>query len=278
MTTIKQVLLSTRLRLNNALEARVLLQHHFATKYEELLLNSDNIINTQDMLAIDSLVKRRLAKEPIAYITGVKEFYGLEFHVTKDTLIPRPDSETLINAVLDTYDHKFDGSIIDFGTGSGCLIITLLKQLPKATGIALDISQEALKIAKKNADTHNVINRLELINKSWNDLKNKQCDIIISNPPYIKTEDLKSLQDDVIKYEPKTALDGGTNGIDCYAEIFELSKTILKDKGNVFVEIGYDQEQLVTDLARKKGLVVRKNYQDLNKIVRCLNLIKPHQL
>ena len=270
MTTIRQLLLDIKQQLNNALEARIIIQHHLKITHENLLLNGNKKISSHDRIAIEKLVKRRLAKEPIAYITGVKEFFWLNFHVTKDTLIPRPDSETLIEAVLEKYSTEFDGTIIDLGTGSGCLIITLLTHLPKASGIAVDISQEALKVVKKNADTHKVNNRLQIINSNWQDLKKIQCDIIISNPPYIKTEDLESLQDDVIKYEPQTALDGGKNGIICYEEIFEISKRLLKEKGNVFVEIGHDQAQVIENLANKKGLVVNKHYQDLNNIIRCL--------
>ena len=272
MKTVKQSYSDIKKDLNSSLETRMLLQHQLKMTYEELLLKGETAITTNDLQALQSLVKRRLAKEPIAYITGIKEFYGLDFFVTKDTLIPRPDSETLIEAVLTSYAKNFTGTIIDLGTGSGCLIITLLKYLPNAFGIAVDISEEALKIVDKNAKNHHVSNRLTLINDSWNNLLNIKGDILISNPPYIEKDEIKYLQDDVKNYEPITALDGGLDGLDCYREIFEISKKILNQNYDLFIEIGYTQSQSIETLAKEKGLVVTQNYHDLNKIIRCLKL------
>lgn len=271
--TIKELLLLTGQRLKSTLEARIILQHQLKMTYEELLLNSDKKISEDDAKAIKNYVERRLQKEPIAHIIGFKEFYGLEFKVTSDTLIPRPDSETLINAVLSSYDKDFEGKITDFGTGSGCLIITLLKHLPNAKGIALDTSEKALKVAEENAQKHDVLDRVELLNVSWNNLSlDMKYDIIISNPPYIETDVIETLQKDVQKFEPVSALDGGVDGLDCYKEIFDISKRILSPSGKLFVEIGYNQEEKLKDLAQKKGLVVAKTYQDLSNIVRCVKL------
>jgi release factor glutamine methyltransferase len=271
--TIKQLLLSTKTALNNTLEAKILLQHLLNISYEEILRQDNQIISDKDSETLEYLIQRRLAKEPIAYIIGSKEFYSLDFAVTKDTLIPRPDSETLIDAVLSECDKNFSGRIIDFGTGSGCLIITLLKHLTNAQGLAIDISDKALVVAKQNAKKHNVSDRLDLLNTSWNNLQlDTKYDILISNPPYIETNDINTLEDDVKNFEPLTALDGGIDGMACYNEIFALSRETLKPKGKIFIEIGHNQENQIRDLATKKGLVVFKTYQDLNKIVRCIQL------
>lgn len=271
--TIKQSLLSTKKTLNSTLEARILLQYLLNMTYEDILFNDAKILSEKDISTLEQLIKRRLAKEPIAYITGSKEFYDLDFYVTQDTLIPRPDSETLIEAVLSEYDKSFDGKIIDLGTGSGCLIITLLKHLSNAQGVAIDISDKALAVAKQNANKHNVSDRLDLINTSWSNLKlDRKYDILISNPPYIETQDISTLADDVKNFEPLTALDGGVDGMTCYNEIFDLSRKILKPQSKIFIEIGYNQENQIRDLSIKKGLVVFKTYQDLNKKVRCIQL------
>lgn len=271
--TIKTLLTKTKKRLNNSLEARILLQHLLKFSYEELLLNESKLVSEQDMGKLEAMIARRLANEPIAYITGTKEFYGLDFIVTRDTLIPRPDSETLITAVLESYDHNFNGTIIDLGTGSGCLIITLLKHLPNAAGITIDISKDALEIAKQNAIQHHVIDRIKFYNIGWNNLPTDQkYDVIISNPPYIETAMINKLEHDVKGFEPITALDGGIDGLDCYRDIFDISKKMLLPSGDIFIEIGYNQEISIQDLAIKKGLAVLKTYQDLNQTIRCIKL------
>ncbi|MBP9792211.1 MAG: peptide chain release factor N(5)-glutamine methyltransferase [Rickettsiales bacterium] len=271
--TIKQLLLSTKAALNSTLEAKILLQHLLNISYEEILQKDNQIILDKDIRNLEQLIQRRLAKEPIAYITGSKEFYSLDFSVTKNTLIPRPDSETLIDAVLSEYDKNFNGRIIDLGTGSGCLIITLLKHLQNAHGVAIDISDKALAVAKQNSNKHDVSDRLELLNTSWNNLKlDTKYDILISNPPYIETNDINILEDDVKNFEPITALNGGTDGMSCYKEIFDLSRKTLKHQSKIFIEIGHNQENQIRDLSIKKGLVVLKTYQDLTHIVRCIQL------
>lgn len=272
MTTIKDLLSTIRKKLHNALDARIIVQHQLHMTHEDLLLNEDRIVNDNDSNAIEKMAERRINKEPISYIIGAKEFYGLDFKVTEETLIPRPDSETLIEAALDSYDKDFNGIILDLGTGSGCLIVTLLKHLPNATGMAIDISKGALKIAKENATKHNVLSRLKFINSSWNDLDDIKADIIISNPPYIETAEIEELENDVKNYEPLAALDGGKDGLECYRDIFDLSKKWLQPGGNVFVELGYNQANPLEELAIKKGLVVQQNYQDLNNIIRCIRL------
>lgn len=272
MTTIKALLSRTKKQLNNALDARLIVQHQLHLTHEDLLLHEDRIVSDKDSNAIEKMAERRKNNEPMAHIIGAKEFFGLDFKVTKETLIPRPDSETLIEAVLENYNKDFSGKILDLGTGSGCLIITLLKHLPNATGMAVDISKGALAIATENARTHNVLSRLEFINSSWNDLKDIKADIIISNPPYIETAEIEELEKDVKHYEPLGALDGGEEGLECYRDIFELSKNWLLPDGSIFIELGYNQTTTLEELATKKGLVVQQNYQDLNNIIRCMKL------
>ena len=172
-------------------------------------------------------LSRRSKFEPIAYILGEKEFWSKKFWVTKDTLIPRPETELLVEKILKIYFGK-KISILDIGTGSGCIIISLLCDLPKSTGVGIDISKNAILTAKKNALKYKLFNRLKLINKSLDNIFEKKFDLIVSNPPYIKRKDIKHLSEDIKKYEPIMALDGGNDGLDLLKKLF-TNLTNLKD-------------------------------------------------
>lgn len=230
---------------NPALEARWILQ------------------DIPDLSAIkeDEIALRREHGEPLSRILGASEFYGRRFEVNEFTLDPRPDSETLIEAVL-----KFSGNkknILDMGTGTGCLLITLLCELKNAEGMAVDLSQEALLVAEKNATLHSVSNRIKFIHSDWFENVEGLFDIIISNPPYIKSEVIPFLDDSVKNFDPILSLDGGASGIEPYKKLLLGAKNSLAKGGRLFFEIGFDQSDELTRLVETYGATLIHTYYDL---------------
>jgi release factor glutamine methyltransferase len=217
----------------------------------------------------ESFIKRRIAREPVAYITGAKEFWSLELAVGPGVLIPRPDTETVIEEVLD----RFPGSsaplkILDLGTGSGCLLVTLLKEYPNARGLGIDESEQALAIAAGNIARHGLENRADLRRGNWMDGLTESWDVIVSNPPYIPTADIAGLEADVRDYEPRGALDGGADGLDA---VRALAKALRGTRFTAaFVEIGVGQGESAKLLMAAEGLSVHHVAADLAGIPRVL--------
>jgi release factor glutamine methyltransferase len=251
-------------------EARYLLAaaHHITTT--QLL----NLEQTTEQTYLPYLT-RRLAHEPLAYITGRKEFWGLTFKTSKATLIPRPDSETLITAALETFPHKNDvQNILDLGTGTGCLLLAALTEFPHAFGIGTDISPEAAALAQSNAKSLALSRRALFVTADWAaPLKGRKFDLILSNPPYIPTATIPSLMQDVQKYEPSSALDGGLDGLTAYNAIIKSLPTLLAPAGAAILELGINQADSVQNLAQTAGFTT-KIREDLAKIPRAL-IIRP---
>lgn len=212
---------------------------------------------------LESMIVRRLCNEPVSKIINNKSFWDYDFYVNNDVLDPRPDTETMIEMILDDYDsdEKFD--ILDLGTGSGCIILTLLKLFKNSNGIAVDISEKALEIAKLNAHKLN-INRINFIESNWNDKINGKFDIIVSNPPYIETEYIDNLSKDVKNFDPRIALDGGITGLDCYNYIAKNIIKNCKENTRIFLEIGYKQANDVINIFEQNNFVLHKIGKDLN--------------
>ena len=227
-----------------------------------------------DNALLDDFIKRRQTGEPVAKIIGSKGFWTLDLAVSKDTLDPRPDSETIISAVLENYpDKEAPLRILDLGTGSGCLLLALLDEYKNATGVGMDASMPALQIAQKNVDKY-APTRAKLICRSWdasswwNDLGG--FDIVVSNPPYIPTNDIKKLDKDVRNFDPIQALDGGLDGLDEYRTLAASVPEVLKQHGTVFFEIGQGQYADVTDIMQAKKLILKGFYYDLGNVLRVL--------
>lgn len=279
--TIKSILLKAQVQLHQAgvpsagLDARILLGFVLSYSPEQLLLHYNQEATKAITKKFFALIKRRINQEPIAHLTGKKEFYGLEFAVNKYVLIPRSDTETLIDVALKQFKQSFDSlSILDLGTGSGCLILTLLKLLPHSKGVAVDISKSALKIARTNAKNLRVQSKVKFMNKSWTALKlRKKFDLIVSNPPYISQKDFSKLMKDVRCFEPQTALKAGKDGLDCYRQILPLIKKYLKPQGICLLECGKGQHKAIAKLAESFGLSVSNYKTDLNGVVRCLVIV-----
>jgi release factor glutamine methyltransferase len=274
---IGRLLQDAAIKLKNAgiqsysMEARILLKAILGVSEEFLLLRSQDEVDLVKIEVFEQFVARRVKLEPVAYILGFREFYGREFEVSPDVLVPRPDSEILIEAILSDYKLHEDLQILELGVGSGCLITTLLLELKKAYGVAVDISIDAIEIARKNATRFNVSN-IEFIQSDWFDniTQEKNFDIIVANPPYIESDSLEVARETAL-YEPHLALFAADNGLAAYKEIAVKARSFLSVNGSIYLEIGYDQEVAVTDLFVAEGYLLHQKYIDLAGYIRCLH-------
>lgn len=217
------------------------------------------------------LANRRERREPLAQILGTREFWSLPFRVTADVLTPRPDSETLVEAVLDRLSDKSAPlRLLDLGAGSGCLLLALLSELPQATGAGVDISEAALAIGRQNAAALGLENRAEFRCGDWRDGIEGSFDVIISNPPYIPEDDLAKLEPEVRTFEPRLALAGGKDGLDAYRELIPGMCGLLATGGGVFLETGLGQVGAVSEIIWENGLQVVEIKEDLSGIPRVI--------
>lgn len=258
-------------------DARLLLA--LALNRIEPVLPHENISVTQDQKsALEKLIERRNDGEPIARIRGYREFYSLDFKISPATLDPRADSETLVDAALSWINqHQASSlSILDFGTGSGCLLLAILANARNAHGLGVDIQKDAIDIAQQNAKNLGLMDRATFMTSSWDEnLDPMQSgedgfDLIISNPPYIPHSDIAGLMPEVQKYDPMLALDGGENGLDAWAALAPIMSKRLKPEGAIFVEIGAGQEHDVCSLFDQSHLQHFGNWADLSGMTRCL--------
>jgi release factor glutamine methyltransferase len=254
-----------------SLDARLLLQHVLGISREQLLLNHGLSLTPQQGAHYQALTAKRCRRQPVAQLIGRREFWGMDFKVTPDTLDPRPDSETLIEAVLERLPERNRAlTLLDLGTGSGCLLLALLGELPQAQGLGVDISEAALTVAKDNAAGLGLARRAQFKRSRWGDAVEGVFDVIVSNPPYIPTGAIAGLAPEVAIYEPKLALDGGADGLNCYRDILGQLKSLLAEDGVAALEIGRGQEKEVEMLARVEGLCVAGVKNDMAGITRCV--------
>lgn len=257
------------------LDARLLVSHALGLDLTELTLKSDKSIGDDPARAVAALAARRLNREPVARILGVKEFWGLPFWLNDATLVPRPETETVVKAALASVDEKEPRSralrIADLGTGSGALLLALLSELPNATGIGTDVSHEALKAARDNAGHLGLASRSEFIVSDFGASLTDSFDLIVSNPPYIPSADIDSLPPEV-RRDPRRALDGGADGLICYRTIAGQALRLLKPDGHLIVELGLGQEPDVAALFRAAGLAPSAARRDLAGIPRALDV------
>ena len=251
------------------LDSELLMSKTLNKPREQVLINLDKKLSDKKISLFKRYLNRRSKNEPIAYILGKKEFWSEIYKVTKDTLIPRPETEILVHELLKVYRGK-KISILDIGTGSGCIILSLLNNLKKSKGTGIDISKKAISIARKNAIAHKISNRVKFYNKSLESLFFKKFDLIVSNPPYIVRKDIKNLSDDIKRYEPRVALDGGNDGLDLIKKVIYKSKYILKIKGMLALEIGNEQINKVSKILIDNNFSVRKISKDFKNNVRCV--------
>jgi len=253
------VLLSTE---EAKLEAQLLLQHVLNVNRAWLIAHANDALQLNIHAAFETLLKRRLAGEPMAYILGSREFYGLNILVTSDTLIPRPDTETLVDAALARASNNLNLSILDLGTGTGAIALAIAKNRPQASIAAVDTSEGALEVAKQNAH-HLSIDNVEFLLSNWfENLNNQRFDIIVSNPPYIEIDDTHLTQGD-LRFEPMSALASGADGLDDIRRIISDCLIYLKPQGWLMLEHGYNQAEQVADLMADAGLTNIETIKDL---------------
>ncbi|MCD8494021.1 MAG: peptide chain release factor N(5)-glutamine methyltransferase [Alphaproteobacteria bacterium] len=207
-------------------------------------------------------LQKRLSGMPLGRIYGRRNFYGLEFTLSSGTLEPRADTEVLIDRALDLYRSTPPVRILDLGTGTGCILLTLLKHWPKSEGVGVDIAHDALETARRNASYHKLTERVSFIEGNWGEGLAGGFDLVVSNPPYIERDVIKSLPDEVRLHDPILALDGGTDGMDAYKVIFSQLPVLLKPEGRALFEIGYDQSRKIERLAEDHGFKVEAIHPD----------------
>ncbi len=254
----------------HVLDSELILSNLTGKSRENFLINSNIKVSKDQVDNFNNLIMRRaLKKEPIAFLLKFKEFWSTKFNVQKGVLIPRPETELMVEKLVKIFGNK-SPFILDVGTGSGCIIISLLLELKKSRGIAIDISNKALKLAKKNSLNTNVFNRLRLYKSSIENFNAYKFDLIVSNPPYIATHQIKNLDDGIKFFEPKLALDGGNDGLDVIKKVIYKSRKILKLNGILALEIGNRQYNKVSQILRLNGFKENFLISDYKDNIRCV--------
>ena len=251
------------------LDSELLLANLLKKQRENLLINSDQKVSENTIISFNKLINKRSTKEPLAYILKNKEFWSKDFFVKRNTLIPRPETELLCENIIKIFKKK-KFNMLDIGTGSGCIILSILSEIKGARGIGVDISKKAIEIARKNSNNLGLNRRVKFFTKNLDYIYGYKFDLIVSNPPYVKTIDIKNLSEDVRKFEPKVALDGGKEGLDVIKKIIYKSKIILKKLGWLALEIGHGQHYKVSQILKKQGFRKELLVKDYRNNVRCI--------
>ena len=255
--------------LSHELDAQIILSDIMRVKKEFLITNNEIDISEKTLKKYDLAIKRRIKREPVAYIIGKREFWSQNFKVNYSTLIPRPESELMVYKLISYFKNK-KINILDIGTGSGCILISLLKELRLARGIGIDISPAAVKTAKLNSKKLNLFYRSKFRVFGIDDFNFGKYDLIVSNPPYIALKDMKNLSKDILNYEPLAALKGGLDGLDLIKKVIYKSKYLLKTNGLFGIEVGTNQYFKVLNILKKNGFRELHKEYDYNNNVRCI--------
>jgi len=254
---------------SSMLDSEILLSKILNKKREEVLINLEQEICQKSFFRYKELINRRSQNEPVAYILKEKEFWSKSFFVNSDTLIPRPETELMVEKLIKIYKNK-QISILDVGTGSGCILISLISELKNSQGVGIDISQKALAVAKKNSERQKLSNNIKFFNKPVDSKFNIKFDLIVSNPPYIQSSEIKNLSEDIKRYEPRIALDGGNDGLDLIKKIIYKAEYILKVKGMLALEIGNEQFKKVSKILIERNFKIEHIIKDYKANIRCI--------
>ena len=254
--------------ISHRIDSEVILSYILKISREKLLIKEDKVCN-ENIIKFRSLISRRLKQEPVAYIIGRKEFRSEDFFVDNKSLIPRPETELLIDPIVKIFKNK-NLFFLDIGVGSGCIIFSILKELNHSKGIGIDICKKAVLNAKINLNRFNLKNRVKLLNKSVDQVLNKKFDLVVSNPPYIAKREINRLANDIRKFEPKVALDGGNDGLDVIKKVIYKSKEILKLKGVLALEIGRGQYFSVARILKENNFRQIRVMKDYQNNIRCI--------
>ena len=252
------------------LDSEILMAKVIGRDRKYILLNNYKNLTDDNLKYFKKLIKERALRKPIAYLTNKKFFWNFEFFVTGDTLIPRPDTELIIEQVLKLTKFKNKIKILDIGVGSGCILLSILKEKKNFIGTGIDISNNCLKISKINATNLKISNRVKFYKSDVDKFDQGKYDVIVSNPPYINKYSFKYLERDVVNFEPKLALDGGLDGLSEIRKVIDKSSELIKNKGKFILEIGFDQKNKVVNLLKKKGFYINCILKDLAKNDRCI--------
>ena len=267
-------ILKENLILTANLDSEILMAKVLNKDRKYVLLNSLQEISNKDFNFYKSLISKRSLRKPVAQLTNKKFFWNLEFYVNSDTLIPRPETELIVENVIEFTKQKKNLQILDVGIGSGCILISILKEKKTFYGTGIDISNKCLNICKINALNQNVNTRLKLFKSNVDKFLIGKYDLIVSNPPYINKSDLKYLEKDVREFEPKLALDGGLDGLSEIRKVINKSSELIKRSGHFIIEIGFDQKNKVKKILHDNGFYIKKTIKDLSNHDRCIVSIK----
>ena len=255
---------------NPQLDSEILLSNSIKKDKKHIILNPKELLNSEQTEIFKNLIERRKKKEPIAYLINKKDFWKDEFFVNKDVLIPRPDTELIIEQVLKIYSIGMQLQVLDIGTGSGCILLSILNERPNFYGTGIDISIKSINVSKFNAKQLSLLNRAKFFHSSVDNFKIGKYDLIVSNPPYIELLNLKYLEKDVVNFEPKLALSGGLDGFQKIRKVIKKASILIKKKGKFILEIGFNQKNKVKKILKKEGFYVNKAIKDYGNNDRCI--------
>ena len=252
------------------LDAEILMAKSIDKDRKYIILNNNQNLKEENLRYFKDLINERSKKKPIAYLTNKKFFWNSEFFVTLDTLIPRPDTELIIEQILKITKHKNKLNILDVGVGSGCILLSILKEKKNFYGTGIDVSKNCINTSKINALILEVNSRVRFFKSNVDKFNLGKYDLIVSNPPYINKHDLKYLERDVINFEPRLALDGGLDGLSEIRKVIKKSSELIKKNGKFILEIGFDQKNKVINLLKQKGFYINSTLRDFANNDRCI--------
>ena len=255
---------------NPKLDSEILLSSSIKRDKEYIILNPKEYLNSKQLEKFKILIERRKKGEPIAYLINKKDFWKDEFFVNKDVLIPRPDTELIVEQVLKIYSKDSQLQILDIGTGSGCILLSILKERSKFYGTGIDVSKKSINVSKYNANQLNLTSRVKFFHSSVDNFRIGKYDIIVSNPPYIELFNLKYLEKDIINFEPKLALSGGFDGFSKIRKVINKASTLIKRNGKFILEIGFNQRNKVKKILKEEGFYINKALKDYGNNDRCI--------
>ena len=252
------------------LDSEILLAEVLKKDRKYVIINSNKNLEDDVFKIFKNLIKKRSLGKPIAYLINKKNFWKSEFKIKEGSLIPRPDTEILVQETLKIFKHKKNLNILDIGVGSGCILLSILKEKPRFYGTGIDISAKSINLSVTNAENLHIQNRLRLIKTDVDNFCLGKYDLVISNPPYINKYELRNLERDVRNFEPKLALDGGLDGTLTIARVINKASILLKINGKLIIEIAYNQKSKVFKLLKEKGFYINKTIKDYAQNDRCI--------
>ena len=265
INTLKQSCVS-----NPQLDCEILLSNSINKDKKYIILNPKQILNDGQLSDFKNLIEKRKKGEPIAYLINKKEFWNNEFFVNKDVLIPRPDTELIIEEVLKIYSKNTHLQVLDIGTGSGCILLSILNERKYFHGTGIDISKKSINVSKFNAKKLNLENRVKFFHSSVDNFTLGKYDLIVSNPPYIELVNLKYLEKDIVNFEPKLALSGGFDGFSKIRKVINKANYLIKKNGKFILEIGFNQKNKVKEILKQEGFYINKAVRDYGNNDRCI--------